>query len=55
MVALRKIHRMRKPIFMKLLQLRAQIDFAYLGLTVEGVDPIHAEGEQAHIERFRYD
>lgn len=50
-VALRKIHRMRKPIFMKLLQLRAQIDFAYLGLTVEGIDPISHGDEAPHIEQ----
>ena len=44
-VAQRKIDRMRKPIFMKLLQLRAQIDFAYLGLHVEGLKPLNAVDE----------
>lgn len=45
-VAERKIDRMRKPIFMKLLQLRAQIDFAYLGLHVEGLEPLNELDEE---------
>ena len=48
-VAQRKIDRMRKPIFMKLLQLRAQIDFAYLGLRVEGLEPLNASDEDPYV------
>jgi hypothetical protein len=40
-VAQRKIDRMRKPIFMKLLSLRAQVDFAYLGINVGGIEPLN--------------
>ena len=47
-VATRKIDRMRKPIFMKLLQLRAQVDYAYLGINVEDDHPNH---EQAEVHR----
>ncbi|MGL4461325.1 MAG: hypothetical protein ACRC1K_04165, partial [Planctomycetia bacterium] len=36
-VALRKIHRMRKPVFMESLWLRAECDVEYLGWTLPGV------------------
>ena len=39
-VAQRKIDRMRKPIFMKLMTLRARVDFEYLGLTFDGLPMI---------------
>ena len=38
-VAQRKIDRMRKPIYMKVMELRARVDFAYLGLSFNGVFP----------------
>lgn len=48
-VAQRKIDRMRKPIFMKLMTLRARIDFEYLGLTFDGL-PMIQERPQALFE-----
>jgi hypothetical protein len=36
-VAKRKIDRMRKSIYMKIMQLRARVDFEYLGLTLDGI------------------
>ena len=45
-VAQRKIDRMRKPIFMKLLMLRAQVDFAYLGINVEGISPLNQANDE---------
>ena len=36
-VAQRKIDRTRKPIFMKMMHLRARLDFEYLGLTFDGL------------------
>lgn len=48
-VAQRKIDRMRKPIFMKLMTLRARVDFEYLGLTFDGL-PMIQERPQALFE-----
>ncbi len=48
-VAQRKIDRMRKPIFMKLLHLRGQIDFAYLGLSIDGFQALNTDEEDPHI------
>ena len=45
-VAQRKIDRMRKPIFMKLLKLRAQVDFTYLGINVDEVSPLGEMDEE---------
>jgi hypothetical protein len=50
-VAQRKIDRMRKPVFIKLLHLRAQLDFAYLGLSVEGLEPLNDQGEEPHVKQ----
>ena len=38
-VAVRKIHRMRKPVFLECLQMRADFDPEYLGALVPGVAP----------------
>ena len=42
--ALRKIHRMRKPVFMGSLWLRARFDAEYLGLPLPSAPPVGAAG-----------
>ena len=43
-VARRKIHRMRRPVVLEAMQLRAEFDVEYLGLTLPGLPPSVAPG-----------
>jgi hypothetical protein len=43
-VARRKIHRMRKPVFLAALDLRARLDLAYLDLNIPGCNFVGSEG-----------
>lgn len=47
-VAIRKINRMRKPVYIECMKLRARFDFEYLGLEFEGFP-----GLSTHEEHFR--
>ncbi|WP_372365894.1 ion transporter [Candidatus Uabimicrobium sp. HlEnr_7] len=49
-VAIRKINRMRKPVYIECMKLRARFDFEYLGLEFEGFP-----GLSTHEENFRDD
>jgi hypothetical protein len=47
-VAVRKVHRMRKPLFMECLHMRAEFDPEYLGVMLPGVPP--ARGASVPVE-----
>ncbi len=54
-VAVRKINRMRKPIFMELLELRMAIDIAYLDLRIPGVERARAASDADSTHSYRDD
>ncbi len=49
-VAVRKIHRMRKPVFMECLQMRAEFDPQYLGVILPGQPPRNGPTRRPEIE-----
>jgi hypothetical protein len=53
-VAQRKIDRMRKPIYMKLMTLRARVDFEYLGLTFDGLPSIQERPQALYEDDLDY-